>query len=498
MALPLTLIGLGSRFAAAPLVAGLALEILRSVVRRGLKRQLRFNFLHEIAVQALDKNTISPEADVESAFWAAQLTEFAIAVDVPALLAATLAAATILALAAATVGGAVMSSLLTLLLVMLGFTIWNSRRRASAVNAVVEHRQRAAGWVAAAERDSGEIHGERARAPFLARLTRSVQVWSAAEDRLERARLLDRLLLGALFLVGVLAIFRSQHIDPFHLAPSESITVSSLSGLLMLSTGIPVGYVFAIHADSLLTGHASLIQLLKTSGSSPIGLRALERRPARITARSLSFSYSLAAPEPALACVDFEVDLKKITLIVAPNGGGKTTLAKLMCGVLTPDVGALEIDGIACSDISRDDFGFVPQNPLIVETLSIEENVRLVAPTAPAHAINQLLLELGLRKPVYQLAGELSRGEQRRIAIARAILKEPRLLLLDEPDVWLDSDGRALLARVLEDQVRTRAVVVISHRRDWLPSDANVIDLERHLSGAASSADPVGKSSACG
>jgi ABC-type multidrug transport system ATPase subunit len=172
------------------------------------------------------------------------------------------------------------------------------------------------------------------------------------------------------------------------------------------------------------------------------------------------------------------VDLRRLTLIVAPNGTGKTTLARLICGVLTADAGTLQIDGVACSDLSRDDFGFVPQNPLIIESLTIEENVRLVAPESSAAAIEKVLLELGLRRPLNLMVGVLSRGEQRRVAIARAILKAPRLLLLDEPDVWLDNEGRASLRRVLERQLTERAVIVVSHRNDWLPNGGQVIDLE--------------------
>jgi ABC-type molybdenum transport system ATPase subunit/photorepair protein PhrA len=82
------------------------------------------------------------------------------------------------------------------------------------------------------------------------------------------------------------------------------------------------------------------------------------------------------------------------------------------------------------------------------------------------------------------------------VAIARAILKEPRLLLLDEPDVWLDAHGRALLARVIERQLTARAIVVVSHRRDWLPNETTVIDLEAHAASVVDGAS-LGTSNAC-
>lgn len=497
MALPLTVVGLGSKFAGVPVVVGVVLEILRAALRQGLKAEVRSTFMREAALRALDKRQLVPDADVDSAFWAAYLTERAITVDLPALLAASLAGASILALASRSVAGGLVGSLLTLFLLSLGLTIWSNKRRAPAVDAAVEHRQHASSWVAAAERDGGEINAPRSRSPFLDRLAQSVQLWSAAERQVERERLRYRVLLGALFLVGVLAILRSQNIDPLHLALDPGLRVGSLSGLLFLSTGIPVGYVFAIHADSLLTDYAALTQLLSRPVSAPVDRKALERRPLRLTARALCFSYP--SSRPVLANVDFEVDLRRLTLVVAPNGAGKTTLARLICGVLTPDGGTLELDGVPCAGISRDDFGFVPQNPLIVETLSIEGNVRLVAPEARREAIEQLLGELGLQRPLHQLAGELSRGQQRRVAIARAILKQPRLLLLDEPDVWLDASGRGLLAAVLHRQLAARAVVVVSHREDWLPSDAAVIDLAgQALPPISTGTGSLGKSSAWG
>ncbi len=473
MAFPITFLELGSDFAALPIVVGVGLEVVRSVVRRRLKRQVRARFIAETARQALDKRALVPEASVESAFWAAWFLERAITTDVPALVAASLASLSILALAVPVAGAGVVVSLAVLLLTIVCLVVCTNRWRQPAIDDVVEQRQRVAAWVATAERDGGEIYGPRARDPFLATLGSSVARWTGAEERLEVGRLQQRFLIGGVLSVAVWAILRVQHIDPLHLQ-----TLGSVPGLPLISTGVPACYVFAEHADSLLTAYGSLKQLLTPSTARSIPSLTLSKRVETLVARGVCFSYPGAQSRAGLRPLDFDVDLRRLTIIVAPNGTGKTTLARLICGVLVADGGTLEVDGIACGDVSRDDFGFVPQNPLIIEALTIEENVRLVAPDSTTEAIERGLLELGLQHPLDQLAGALSRGEQRRVAIARAILKKPRLLLLDEPDVWLDAEGRASLARVLNRQLAERAVIVVSHRRDWLPGDGQVIDLE--------------------
>ena len=477
MAFPVTFMALGSQFAALPILGGVGLEIARGALRRRLKRRVRAKFIDETASQALDRRAVVPEADVESTFWAAFLLERAITTDAPAVVAASLAGASILALAIPATGAPVVISLAASLVAIVGLTVWTNRWRQPAVDAVIERRQSVATWVATAERDNGEIYGSHARAPFLETLNGTVRRWSEAEELLEIRRLQQRLLLGGLFSAAVLAILLSQHIDPFQLQSSDVLGAHGLSGLILLSSGIPACYVFAEHADALLTVYASLTQLLSHPASGATQTRALTQRPRTLIARQVRYAYPGSSGRSGLQPLDFTVDLGKLTLIVAPNGAGKTTLARLICGVLTPDGGTLEVDGIACSEVSRDDFGFVPQTPLIIEALTIRENVHLVAPDAEAKAIEDLLLELGLQRPLEQPAGALSRGEQRRVAIARAILKKPRLLLLDEPDVWLDLEGRAALARVLERQLSERAVLVVSHRSDWLPN-GQVIDLE--------------------
>jgi ABC-type multidrug transport system fused ATPase/permease subunit len=476
MAVPLTLSGVSARFILVPIAAGFVLEVVRSKLRRALKRRVRARFLREVTLRALDKRSLTADADVEAAFWAAYMVESAVTVDAPAVLAASCAGVSIFALAVPMLGRSLTASLLGLLAILAALTVWSNRRRIALVEAVVRRRQLAANWIAAAERDCGEIYGERAREPFLLRLGDATRDWSAVEDRLESARLSHRILLAGTFFASLWLLLRWQKIDLLQLASSQALATNGLSGLLLLGTGLPAAYVFVVHADLLVMAHAALTQIFPRPDNWRAPSRKLAERPRQLTAQALSFRYPSSA-NAVFENLSFDVDLRTGLLIIAPNGGGKTTLGMLICGVLLPDAGSLRLDGIGCSEITRDEFGFVPQNPLIVEGLSIEENIRLVAPNAEVASIERLLAELGLEAPRTRLAGQLSRGQQRRIAIARAILKEPRVLLLDEPDAWLDSDGRKTLAFLLRRQSERSVVIVISHRRDWLPDDTRVLDL---------------------
>ena len=170
---------------------------------------------------------------------------------------------------------------------------------------------------------------------------------------------------------------------------------------------------------------------------------------------SLKKSYGL---KPALRGIDLAVERGQRVALLGANGAGKTTLLRVLACLVKPDAGTAYIDGL---DIRRDALetralvGFVAHQPYLYEELTALENLlffgRMYAVRHSKTRALALLERVGLAKRANERAGALSRGQMQRLALARALLQEPRLLLLDEPDTGLDEDGIALLESLLSE-----------------------------------------------
>jgi ABC-2 type transport system ATP-binding protein len=147
--------------------------------------------------------------------------------------------------------------------------------------------------------------------------------------------------------------------------------------------------------------------------------------------------------------VSMQVETGEIAGFLGPNGSGKTTTIRLMCGLLTPDAGEGRVLGY---DIRREgtaikrEVGYMTQRFSFYEDLTIEENLTFVAGLydleAPRQAVTNTLADLGLTSRKRQLAGSLSGGWKQRLALAACIMHRPRLLMLDEPTAGVDPKAR--------------------------------------------------------
>jgi len=169
----------------------------------------------------------------------------------------------------------------------------------------------------------------------------------------------------------------------------------------------------------------------------------------------LKKSYGL---KPALRGIDLAIEQGQRMALLGANGAGKTTLLRILAGLAKPSAGTARIDGL---DILRDTqetralVGFVAHQPYLYDDLTALENLlffgRMYAVRQRKERALALLERVGLAKRANERTSTLSRGQTQRLALARALLHEPPLLLLDEPDTGLDEEGIALLESLLQE-----------------------------------------------
>jgi ATP-binding cassette subfamily C protein CydCD len=158
-----------------------------------------------------------------------------------------------------------------------------------------------------------------------------------------------------------------------------------------------------------------------------------------------------------------------------PSGSGKSTLVDLLLGLRTPDEGRVLVGGVDLADVDRDAWlrriAWVPQRPTLVRG-TVADNIRLGQPFASpervAAAAQAAALDIPLDTPVGEDGNGLSTGQQRRVALARAVLADRPLLLLDEPTEGVDADTEASIITALDRVTAGRTVVLVSHRPELL------------------------------
>ena len=175
----------------------------------------------------------------------------------------------------------------------------------------------------------------------------------------------------------------------------------------------------------------------------------------------------------ALHGVSLEIEAGSITALVGPNGAGKTTLLRCLASLETPIAGRVEVDGLDVEEHPREthrrlgylsDFFGLYDELTVARCLKHRAGAQGVAPERQAALVAQAAERTNLTDRLGQKAGELSRGLRQRLAIAQAILHEPKILLLDEPASGLDPEARQELSRLLlalRDQGMTQ--IVSSH-----------------------------------
>ncbi len=179
----------------------------------------------------------------------------------------------------------------------------------------------------------------------------------------------------------------------------------------------------------------------------------------------------------ALDHVDMTLSEGKFVVILGPSGAGKSTLLNLLGGLDSPTEGTIRVDGKDISRLSSDELaeyraqkvGFVFQFYNLVPTLTVHENVKLVDEIAPdSLSATKMLEEVGLSDHLKNFPSELSGGEQQRVSIARALAKNPKILLCDEPTGALDSETGVMVLKILLKMARDygKTIVIVTHNQN--------------------------------
>lgn len=197
-----------------------------------------------------------------------------------------------------------------------------------------------------------------------------------------------------------------------------------------------------------------------------------------IVFEDVSFAYGTGAT-PVLDRVSLEIPAHRMTAIYGPSGTGKTTMADLVIGLLTPKDGRITVDGVPLVDLDRrlwrKSIGYVPQD-LILFHESILANVTLGDPALSEDDVRDALVAAGawdfvaaLPDGMHTIAGErgarFSGGQRQRVSLARALVRNPKLLILDEPTTALDPTTEQAVCATLRALSRTTTILAISHQR---------------------------------
>lgn len=179
----------------------------------------------------------------------------------------------------------------------------------------------------------------------------------------------------------------------------------------------------------------------------------------------------------ALDGVNMTLDEGKFIVILGPSGAGKSTFLNLLGGLDSPTSGKIIVEGKDISTLSGDELaeyraakvGFVFQFYNLVPTLTVHENVALVKEIAPESlSATKMIEEVGLIDHLKNFPSELSGGEQQRVSIARALAKNPKILLCDEPTGALDSETGVLVLKLLLKMARDygKTIVIVTHNQN--------------------------------
>lgn len=291
-------------------------------------------------------------------------------------------------------------------------------------------------------------------------------------------QLATTLLLGLLLALGVGAVQRGQ------MTPGDLTAFLTLLGLAItpLQTLSRIGAGFA-QAE----GAASrVVELLMLPEAPRMGALRPQRLEGGLELCGVSFAYP--GSEITLQNLSLKIAPGSFTAIVGPSGAGKSTLLRLLLGLYHPSTGQVLLDGRALHSYDlgwlRARMAWVPQEPLLFAG-TVQDNLAALAPGASPAAMQEALETVGLGREIdlqtllEDDGGGLSVGQRQRLAIAAALLREAKILLLDEITSALDRTSEGQVMAALEAARPGRTVVVVAHRLSTVQHADQIVVMEK-------------------
>lgn len=284
----------------------------------------------------------------------------------------------------------------------------------------------------------------------------------------------------------------------------SQITVGGLTSFMVYAAwvGISVGGLSSFYSE-LMKGAGASTRLWQLLDRKPLIPRSVGIVPPEsdlvksIKFQDVSFKYPTRPDLPIFFSLDLELQAGAVTAVVGPSGSGKSTIASLLLRFYDPDVGSILIGGHNSRDVRpdwlRNHIGIVSQEPILFSG-SIEDNIAygwrpengtlevkdIVEAARQANALEFIeTFPDGFSTLVGEKGRSLSGGQRQRIAIARALLKNPKILILDEATSALDAESEYLVQEALDRLMKGRTVITIAHRLSTIKNADTIVVLDK-------------------